>query len=848
MYTQLVDLDQCMYGLNVDGTGRNLKPTRIATNKTGMRLLARKCDGTHSHTRLLGSDRTSKAENYPEELALRIATLMTTEDVAPSKDVKRRDILPVEEDSDVTMKDKNDDNKPTIQDEQVYAGQGLLQRQKELKCEAGERVYNYVQKVHRGMGHPSASTMVKTFENSNASEVVIWCARWYECATCADRAPPPTAAKSTTIKATNFNQRVQMDVFYIQHSDERYKIAILHIVDVATRFAQARVVLAETGEDFVKALMRSWITPYGPPQTLQYDEARPFCGAELTELLERHNIKSDVAPGEAHFRLGIIERRHMTLRTALENYLTDLQTPANSDTVRDALEHVVPSMNNLSFTKGYTPSQWVLNTTPTDPSSVTSDDFCPTVQHDALHDPTFADQLEKRMFAKMAFVKADADDRIRRALLRRHRTLTAPLSVGQHCFYRRESGAPRLRKSRWRGPATVVMIEYNHNKPVTYWLVHATNLIRCAPEHVKPEIKSEGNDIASGLEEAKKQVQEIRGRSTTLYQDLRKQGPPAVDDDSDGEDGEAERPQAGPQPAARPRQPPPPQPQPQEAQHDNVPPPPPPPWTPEQDPPAQVEEPADDPSAEIAPEPEEAQQEPEQEQAAEPTSAAPEEVPVPSSPVLTPATAPPIPPLESDFVKRRRLDEQSETAWFRRPDTTRGQHVIEDVLLSDITLEYPEFRDWKCRDETLVLELSERNMTVAERTQFAAAKRKELQQFFENNVWVYASEHDPTRTMKARFLLKWRETEDGTKEAKARLVLQGFNDPDALEGKLETSSPTGSRIARQLLLLTAANESWTLEAADVKAAFLQGNSKTEYSSCEFRTTQPSCLALRTRHT
>ena len=58
----------------------------------------------------------------------------------------------------------------------------------------------------------------------------------------------------------------------------------------------------------------------------------------------------------------------------------------------------------------------------------------------------------------------------------------------------------------------------------------------------------------------------------------------------------------------------------------------------------------------------------------------------------------------------------------------------------------------------------------------------------------------PERTMKARFVLTWKQGDNGKHVAKARLVIQGYNDPDALAGKLEVSSPTGTRLAIQILL------------------------------------------------
>ena len=55
--------------------------------------------------------------------------------------------------------------------------------------------------------------------------------------------------------------------------------------------------------------------------------------------------------------------------------------------------------------------------------------------------------------------------------------------------------------------------------------------------------------------------------------------------------------------------------------------------------------------------------------------------------------------------------------------------------------------------------LSERTMTPDERAQFKAAKVKELQSFFNNQVWTFETtkEAEPTRTLTSRMLLKWSE-------------------------------------------------------------------------------------------
>jgi len=45
-------------------------------------------------------------------------------------------------------------------------------------------------------------------------------------------------------------------------------------------------------------------------------------------------------------------------------------------------------------------------------------------------------------------------------------------------------------------------------------------------------------------------------------------------------------------------------------------------------------------------------------------------------------------------------------------------------------------------------------------------------------------------------LLSWGKQPDGSPRAKARLIVRGYADVDALHGNLETSSPTTSRLSR----------------------------------------------------
>ena len=114
--------------------------------------------------------------------------------------------------------------------------------------------------------------------------------------------------------------------------------------------------------------------------------------------------------------------------------------------------------------------------------------------------------------------------------------------------------------------------------------------------------------------------------------------------------------------------------------------------------------------------------------------------------------------------------------------------------------------------------VSERTLDLQQRELFQAAKVKELTSFF----FQTTRDADPAHTLSSRMLLKWVKNPDGTPRAKARLIVKGYSDIDALEGRVQTDSPTTSRLSKSLLLSVSALCKWNGWTADVATAFLQG--------------------------
>eukprot|EP00435_Cladocopium_sp_Y103_P074513 s963_g49.t1 len=91
----------------------------------------------------------------------------------------------------------------------------------------------------------------------------------------------------------------------------------------------------------------------------------------------------------------------------------------------------------------------------------------------------FLRNLSMREQARVAFIRADHDVKLRRALLRRSRPERESFAMGQWVMYWR-NGKGAL-PGTWNGPARVVLRE---DRNVT-WITHQSRLYRCAPEHLR---------------------------------------------------------------------------------------------------------------------------------------------------------------------------------------------------------------------------------------------------------------------------------------------------------------------------------------------------------------------------
>ena len=373
-----------------------------------------------------------------------------------------------------------DDDADDQQQEVQRQEKETIRANRQLRREVGSRAVDYVARLHKDLGHPSPATvLMKMLGEVQASGDVMKAAEKYLCRQCYGRAKPSQVPPSSGISSTTFNNSLVCDSSWIQLGADRQ--CVLTLVDEATRYSVVRILKSEKSTEFVKGVERAWVRHFGVPNYIRVDSAKGWESKAVRDWCSDHGVILEVAPAESHNWLCVVERRHQVVRRALELYMEDFggATLAN---LKEAAIYVPPKINVMSFTLGFTPTQWVLGKTPVQELSLAAEFYNPCI--DAMDEQThFAMVQEKRYRAARAYLKADPDGKPRRATNQKFYESKDRILVGQRCWYWRIQGSGHLQKSKWIGPARCVAAEMNEDgtTPVVQWLVHGTSLLTCSP-------------------------------------------------------------------------------------------------------------------------------------------------------------------------------------------------------------------------------------------------------------------------------------------------------------------------------------------------------------------------------
>ncbi|CAE7834550.1 RE1 [Symbiodinium sp. CCMP2592] len=289
-----------------------------------------------------------------------------------------------------------------------------------------------IAKAHINLGHASPQEMLRlAVQTGNPSEMFLQTIRRLNCATCARlKGPQPPPPASTTVTASQFGDRVEIDIFYLRDLTGK-SCMVLGAVDVATRFHQAAVLETRNPEEAYRALEMMWLRPFGLMVQLGADPDGTFQGT-FEERLRSHGVLIDFCPADAHYKIAHVERQNAFLRTILEK-LVDTFAATNVKDIELLIAPALHAANSLILTRGRSAYQAVFGSAPRLPGGLFSDS-------NALATTPTTDAAATAEIVRAEAIKTIADlnvkQSLRRALLRKTRHVTAPdLQPGQPCSF-----------------------------------------------------------------------------------------------------------------------------------------------------------------------------------------------------------------------------------------------------------------------------------------------------------------------------------------------------------------------------------------------------------------------------
>ena len=142
-------------------------------------------------------------------------------------------------------------------------------------------IWDDMKRLHRSLGHPAPSSLVKFLKRFRANDMAIAAANALRCKACAETTRPGDRPAVNYKRADKFNQNIFMDVFEVKLPDGSNQLLAMFLDD-ASRLGYAVPVhgarnISTTAAE--QAMIRGWLSWAGPPGELQFDPATAFTSA-----------------------------------------------------------------------------------------------------------------------------------------------------------------------------------------------------------------------------------------------------------------------------------------------------------------------------------------------------------------------------------------------------------------------------------------------------------------------------------------------------------------------------------------------------------------------------------------
>ena len=370
----------------------------------------------------------------------------------------------------------------------------VLASREELQCEDDDSITKALQKLHKNLGHPATHDLVRILKHGSASNRAIELAKNLSCDFCKANIRPHVPLPARPNRVNAFNQSVGVDVKWLPGFKPNQQIKALNMVDQGSCFQQVVPFFEQETTEVIRKLFDThWVKWAGPPQEIIVDQARTNLGEAFQGWLDNQGVSVRMIPAGAHWQLGRTESHGGWFGRVLDRVIQE-HAPSNQAEWEECVRHAHVK-NHMIQSYGYTPHQHVFGRNPELPGDLLNEPLHVVPGTAGLSDDAVARAQAIRTSARHAVIALQDDKALRHALAARPRATIHFCPGDLVCYWRNQKLVGKgvvQQGGRWYGTA-VIIGQIGKN-----WIVaHRRQIIRCAPEQLRPATTEERTLISS---------------------------------------------------------------------------------------------------------------------------------------------------------------------------------------------------------------------------------------------------------------------------------------------------------------------------------------------------------------
>ena len=459
----------CRFGLKLPSSTRYIrKATQLLTSHEHMKSLGLECPGKqdphHSCHDVIagscpsvGSISQFTAQYTPAFVRAVLQTVRPYVEAAQAKLVDAREVSVMEVHEVLVSKD-------------------------DLQGEDVDQMKKALLRLHKNLGHPSVSDLVRILKHGSASDRAIELARTLSCDFCKANIRPHVPLPARSSRVTEFNHSVGVDVKWLRGWKVNQQVKSLNIVDQGSCFQQVIPFFEQETSTVLRSLFDThWTKWAGPPKEMFMDQARANLGEAFQGYLDDRGVTIRTIPAEAHWQLGRTESHGGWFARILDKIITE-HSPSNQAEWEECVRHAHVK-NQMIQNYGHTPHQHVFGKNPELPGDLLNEPLHVVPGTAGLTDDAVARAQAIRTTARQAVIAMQDDKALRQALAARPRAAQTFNPGDLVCYWRAQKivGKGVIQQGgRWYGTA-VAIGQVGKN-----WIIaHRRQIFRCAPEQLR---------------------------------------------------------------------------------------------------------------------------------------------------------------------------------------------------------------------------------------------------------------------------------------------------------------------------------------------------------------------------